>query len=579
MPKSIGIDIGSRFVRLVELETTPAGHRLTSACTIPTALFADEPAPAPTPSADGEDDDGLMAFETRLERAAQAGLAVGSGVVGFTGRNIMLRYSRIPQGPEHRMRMLIDFEIKEMIGDGGDPLSSAYRRLNLEGVGGENTVLVALSKTDYLEDCYEKLRSAGVKPRQMTVASVGLYNAFMIAGPTLELGETALVASIGFDSTEIAIVTDGACIFARNVNLGGKLFSEVLTSSRKAPEAQAYRMFLAKGDITPPARGGGGSSAQIGFWGAGDQVFRALESSVNFAKLQLRQPKFEVDKVFITGEVARVKGCAQFFESRFKKPVELFDPIKGLDEPKLPAAAKQGDGNPLAFPHQYAVAIGLARIGVEKEPFTVPFSSEAATRRSQFVTRTLFLYLGAIVGLIGCAMLLVPALKFESASAEVARDLQQKAATFPAEKKAFETAVKDRDRAKPPVQVMRSVAYSTPNMVSVLTSIREVAASYSNTANDARAFQGELIISKIEYDGPQTDATLPSILTVTCLINPTGEDDAFALRERFIADVRAEHPTVIDGVEKEQVNLPQDDPSNRLKQFILRFQLAQLPPD
>ncbi|MCD4655954.1 MAG: hypothetical protein K8S87_00270 [Planctomycetes bacterium] len=445
MKTGTGIEITGSGIHYVELEKTLEGYKLLSALTIPTEIFSEDFA-----GSINSDTDSIVNAKEIVARHFNSGAINNAGIIGFSGNGLILRYSRVMPAPTKRQQMLIDFEIQEMTAHGKEDLISAYRKLSIQSPGGEDTILVSLAKDEYLEGINSTLRKVGFTGKYFSPSCVALYNNLMMSGQIINK-ESVMVVAIDKDTTELVIVEDGFLIFARNLNTGGKLFLDVIKDKKpNLPTMKAWNYLLSKGDITPPVSGGEGSSLQVSFWGAGEELFRMLESSINFARLQLRKPRLDIRKIFITGELANLKGIKEFMTSRFQRTVELLNPLQDFSKKLLSKTI--GKKQTMMFarnPYPYAVAAGLAKMAVDDEPFNLVMKPKSYHRRMKFIYQTMFLYLTMIALVVTLAFRVIHYDVQAEAAEKAKKSLIKKSSSFKKESKKLIDSFKESTERAP----------------------------------------------------------------------------------------------------------------------------------
>jgi len=109
--QAIGIDIGVHAVKVAQLQKKGGMTRAVR-------LFR-----APL-----EGDTDAVRIQGALKRA---GITGGPGLVGITGRDLIVRYTHVPPVPDWRLKLLMQFEINEVSGQSGGEVASDYRRIHL----------------------------------------------------------------------------------------------------------------------------------------------------------------------------------------------------------------------------------------------------------------------------------------------------------------------------------------------------------------------------------------------------------------------------------------------------------------
>src|SRR6185295_7302158 len=78
--------------------------------------------------------------------AVEAGFKPETARVGVTGRNVNLRYTRVPQVPDWQLKKLMHFEVEEIGGQSGAEVASDFNVLPAQAENeGEDVVLLAMA--------------------------------------------------------------------------------------------------------------------------------------------------------------------------------------------------------------------------------------------------------------------------------------------------------------------------------------------------------------------------------------------------------------------------------------------------
>lgn len=384
----IGIDLGSRRVRAVLGEKRGALFVVKRAVEIEVP-HADDPETA-TLAALGE-----------LRRSFGKELKTGAGArFGLSGKDLIVRYTTVPPVPLWRLRLLMDFEVREMAQQAGGSLASDYNLVSPpEAKDGEETVLVAVCKETFLDARFNAVQAEFGEPQAGTPASVALFNAYVACGEIKDDEYTFLV-DVGDRNVEIVLQRNGELLFARNLNVGGLLLTEAVGSTFGVGLAQAEEIKHDFGNVTP--RGGGSyasgkeekvSAAVIGPVG---RLSSSIQSMLAFARAQTKIKDLTVGRILLSGGGANLKGLPAYLSAAFKCPVERFVPENGLDLAGLPEDEARGFQ---ADPGAFAIAIGLARTTADDAAFRIDIVPAAAKKKRAFKQRTLFMILAGVVGL------------------------------------------------------------------------------------------------------------------------------------------------------------------------------------
>ncbi|QDU69076.1 pilus assembly protein PilM [Engelhardtia mirabilis] len=317
--------------------------------------------------------------------------------VGITGREVNLRYSRVPRLADWQLRKLMRFEVEEVGGSSDAQVAADFNVLpEMPEIEGEDVVLLAMARESLLEAHEEGLAAVGGRLDAFTPNAVALYNAWLRFGVVMD--DTVLLANIGHENTDVVLVRGADLVFARNLSGGSKLFDDAIASRLNCDAARAEKIKQESVDLTPGARYLDSTAEKVsraGLAPAG-QILGLLQSTLAFAKSQVKISSLKLDRVFICGGGARLKGLDRYLSSAMSVPVAPFEPFTVVDVSKLsPEAQRALEAHEL----ESVVALGLAHAGSDPEAYSVEIVPAALQRKREFLGRKAFLIAAAVVGL------------------------------------------------------------------------------------------------------------------------------------------------------------------------------------
>jgi type IV pilus assembly protein PilM len=332
--------------------------------------------------------------------AALAGQKVGSARVGVNGRELNLRYTRVPRLPDWQLRRLMRFETDEIGGQSEAEVASDFNVLpEMPEIEGEDVVLLALARESLLAEHLEGLQRAGGKLDAFTPNALGLYNAFLRYGVIEE--ETVLLADIGHENLNVVLVRGADLVFARNLSGGSRLFDKALAERFGIDEARARAYKHAEGtlDTSRTFKDPNQEKAARALAAPAGQILSLLQSAVVFAKSQVKISSLKLDRVLLCGGGARMNGLTAYLSRGMSVPVELFDPFRVVDVSKLdPDTAERLEACKL----EAVAALGLATTAGDPEAYGIEILPERIKKSRQFFGGTLYLI---AAGLIAAAFL------------------------------------------------------------------------------------------------------------------------------------------------------------------------------
>ncbi|HRV81421.1 MAG TPA: pilus assembly protein PilM, partial [Planctomycetota bacterium] len=252
--------------------------------------------------------------------------------VALSGKDVNVRYTRVPRVPDWQLRKLMRFEVEEIGGTSGEGVASDFNLLpELPEAGGEDIVLLAMARESLLEDHLEGAKAIGVTIDCFSPSAVALYNAWLRFGVVQD--DTVLLADIGHDNLDVAIVRGPDLLFARNLSGGGELFDQAIASQLQVAKEQASELKHEHADLRPGVRAQTPNAERVSraIQGAGGQVLSLLQSALLFCKTQIRVSGLKIDRVELCGGGAGLPGLCEYLQRSLNVTVELFDPFEAVD--------------------------------------------------------------------------------------------------------------------------------------------------------------------------------------------------------------------------------------------------------
>ena len=333
--------------------------------------------------------------------ALDLGFKPGSARIGVTGREVNIRYTRVPRVPDWQLRKLMRFETEEIASQADAGVASDFNILpEIPEIEGEDVVLLAMARESLLDAHLEGLRSHGGSVDAFMPNAIGLYNAWLHYGVLME--DTVLVANIGHENVDVIVCRGGDLLFARNLTGGSKLFDDALVerfgvSAGKAEEIKSNLVTLEQGASygDPTAE-----KASRALMGPAGQILSLLQSTVMFCKSQIKLSSLKLDRVMLCGGGAALEGLDAYLRAGLGVSVEVFDPFQVVDTSGLdPHSAELLEEHRM----EAVVALGLAHAGSDPDAYSIEILPESIRRRREFMQGTAFLIAAAVlaVGFLG----------------------------------------------------------------------------------------------------------------------------------------------------------------------------------
>jgi Tfp pilus assembly PilM family ATPase/Tfp pilus assembly protein PilN len=315
--------------------------------------------------------------------AAEPGFKPTNARVGLTGREVNIRYTRAPRVPDWQLRNLMRFEVEEIGGQSGTGVASDFNLLPpLPEIEGEDVVLLALARESLLDGHLEGLARLGGSLDAFTPNAVALYNAWMRFGVVGE--ETVLLANVGHDNVDVAIVRGPDLLFARNLTGGSRLVDEAIAQRLSVPGEKAAEIKETQANLDPGARftDPNQEKASRAALGAGGQLLSLLQSAGLFCKSQVKVSSLKLDRVLLCGGGAALTGLPKYLSAGLSVPVEHFDPWTVVDTSALPTDQLEDlETHKL----EAVVALGLATMACDPDAWSIEILPAKLEKRREFL--------------------------------------------------------------------------------------------------------------------------------------------------------------------------------------------------
>lgn len=351
--------------------------------------------------AEVDGDEPAAAYGALAPALRAAGFKPAAASVAISGRDVNVRYTRVPEVPDWQLRNLMRFEVQEIGDQSGSEVASDFNLLpRPPELSGEDVVLLAMARESLLAQHEAGLASLGGTLECFAPAAIGLYNAFLRYGVVQD--ETVLVANIGAENVDVVITRGPDLLFARNLTGGGRLFDDAVAQRFGVDVAEAEELKRELASLRPgkPQPTPNHDKASRAILGAAGQLASLLQSAVMFCKTQVKVSGLKVDRVLLCGGGAALDGLPEYLRAGMGVPVELFDPFRVVDTSAMsPAAADELEQYRL----EAVVALGLATMGSDPDSYGIEILPAKLAKRREFLGGTVWLIAAGVllVGLLG----------------------------------------------------------------------------------------------------------------------------------------------------------------------------------
>lgn len=344
---TVGIDLGHRFIRIVEIDRTSQGWRLGKVIE--------------TRMPDGAMRDGVVTDAEAVGNALRIALiknhlAASSAHLAVAGGSVVVRCVRVPKMAEAALRKSIKVEAGRYV---PSSVEDSYIEFEIIGPVNENEmdVLIVAAPRDVVESRINACRQAGLDVESVDVEVFASYRALVEADEANGWGDkTVALVDIGAQHTNVSVIQSGVFTMTRTIPQGGQVLTDALVNYFKLSEedAESGKTQLDVGMLADEASPRENPPLRI-IQPYVDDLIREIRRSLNYFQSQQTDPQqsTQVEALLVAGGGSKLPGLAEYMGHKLNITTisaGVFDnprfSIAGLDD--------FGDGQELS------VATGLA---------------------------------------------------------------------------------------------------------------------------------------------------------------------------------------------------------------------------
>jgi type IV pilus assembly protein PilM len=334
----IALDIGSTFIKLVQLKGSGKNYSL--------AKFGMVPLPAEV-IVEGAVMDANRVSEAIKELLVAQKIKTKEVVLSVSGSSVIIKRISIADMTDEELAESIKWEAEQYIPFSIDDVNVDFQKLGPGAAEGQADVLLVAVKKDKINDYVNLVKDAGLEPVVVDVDAFALANMCEL-NYEIEAGITALL-NIGASVMNINILRDGVSIFTRDITVGGNRYTEALQRDAGLSYDDAEKI-KRNGTVDGTDREQlNGIIATVT-----EDIVGEIQRSFDFFRSTTGSDK--VSRVLLSGGCAKISQFTKVLSERLEIPVDIINPFKNIKvDPKYFEAGFISDAAPLA-----AIAVGLA---------------------------------------------------------------------------------------------------------------------------------------------------------------------------------------------------------------------------
>lgn len=329
----LGIDLGSRNIKAVEIKKARNGFRITHMARvgIPNGAIKQ-----------GLFHDNNMAMALMREVQGQMKIGNQGAFVAFSGQNAIIREIEMPIMAEREIAEAIFWEAKKVL---PYPVEEAIVDwITLERTRETDqmmSVLLVAGRRDYIKAYLKPLKSVGIQPLNLDILPTPiLYILQQI--PEFKQYSTTAIIDMGAEATHVLITKDGLPRLARTIPTGGNDFTEHVATSFSISYEEAEKVKLEFGTLEKQEIDLSTvdliSNPFLGIEEVLENIVQDVFSEIkrSFIHFQLHNRGQLIERVYLTGGASLLPGMGTHLEQFLNVQVNQLDIAKYFQyEPEL----------------------------------------------------------------------------------------------------------------------------------------------------------------------------------------------------------------------------------------------------
>jgi type IV pilus assembly protein PilM len=304
---SVGLDIGSGFVKMVEVDHSgdqPEVSRVAIEPLLPDAIVEGEVM-----------DPGLVA-DTVRNLFDRVGIKVRDVITAVGGHDVIIKKIEMDRMKESDAREVIRWEAEQHVPFDIKSVELDFQILNPMEEGLQMEVILVAAKKELVDNKMALLADAGLGAAVIDVDAFALHNAFERNYPEAMEGIVALV-NVGHEVTNVNILEEGVPILTRDIPFGSRRIREDLQRERGLTAEQAEDIVQARRDFEDLAHFVGQAT---------DEVAVGIERASAF--LMTRQSGEGLGTIYLSGGGSRIPGMTTALSERMNVETHRVNPFE-----------------------------------------------------------------------------------------------------------------------------------------------------------------------------------------------------------------------------------------------------------
>ena len=312
----VGVDIGSSAIKVVELRPGGKGGN-----EYQLANLGLEPLP-PEAIVDGAIMDSGAVIDAIQRLFTAQKIKTSEVATSVSGNAVIVKKISLPQMTTEELAESIHWEAEQYIPFDIQDVSLDYEVVEGGGSGGNMDVLLVAVKKDKIGDYTSAISQAGKNPSIVDVDVFALQNCYEV-NYGIDAGRVVALLNVGASIMNINITKGATSIFNRDIAVGGNQYTDAIQKDLNLSFDQAEA--LKKG---ARVEGANPDNLQPILQAVSENIALEIQKTFDFFKATSSEDR--IDRIFLSGGTAKVKGLQELLADRFDAGVELLNPFNSV---------------------------------------------------------------------------------------------------------------------------------------------------------------------------------------------------------------------------------------------------------
>jgi type IV pilus assembly protein PilM len=312
----VGVDIGSSSIKAVELRPGGKGgaeHHLVK--------LGQESLP-PEAIVDGAIMDSGAVIDAIQRLFAAQKVKTGDVATSVSGNAVIVKKISLPQMTPEELAESIHWEAEQYIPFDIQDVALDYEVVEGGGTGENMEVLLVAAKKDKISDFTSVLSQAGKTPQIVDVDVFALQNCYEV-NYGVDPGRVIALLNVGASIMNINIVKGASSIFNRDIAVGGNQYTDAVQKDLNLSFEQA-ETFKRGGRVEGLSPENLAPIAQA----VSESIALEIQKTFDFFKATSSEDR--IDRIFLSGGTAKMRGLPELLGERFEAPVEILNPFNNV---------------------------------------------------------------------------------------------------------------------------------------------------------------------------------------------------------------------------------------------------------